>query len=111
MPSLFMGATAGSGFARLVAPAWGFSAVSPGAFGLVGMAAAFAAVARAPLTSILIVFEITGDYGLVLPLMVATAISTFLAGWVSIEVLHCQRFHCSNSHFPVLLVSPEDLLL
>jgi len=85
MPSLFMGATAGSGFARLVAPAWGFSAVSPGAFGLVGMAAAFAAVARAPLTSILIVFEITGDYGLVLPLMVATAISTFLAGWVKPE--------------------------
>lgn len=80
MPSLFIGATAGSGFARLVAPVWGLSALSPGAFGLVGMAASFAAVARAPLTSILIVFEITGDYGLVLPLMVATAISTFLAG-------------------------------
>jgi CIC family chloride channel protein len=85
MPSLFIGATAGSGFARLVAPAWGLSAVSPGAFGLVGMAAAFAAVARAPLTSILIVFEITGDYGLVLPLMVATAISTSLAGRVKPE--------------------------
>jgi CIC family chloride channel protein len=83
MPSLFMGATAGSGFAHLVAGS--FSAVSPGAFGLVGMAASFAAVARAPLTSILIVFEITGDYGLVLPLMIATAISTFLAGRVKAE--------------------------
>jgi CIC family chloride channel protein len=85
MPSLFIGATAGSGFARLVAPAWSLSAITPGAFGLVGMAASFAAVARAPLTSILIVFEITGDYGLVLPLMIATAISTFLAGRVKPE--------------------------
>jgi len=79
MPSLFIGATAGSGFARLVAPLWGWSSLQPGAFGLVGMAATFSAVARAPLTSILIVFEITGDYGLVLPLMIATAIGTVLA--------------------------------
>lgn len=85
MPSLFIGATAGSGFARLVSPLWGLSTVNPGAFGLVGMAATFAAVARAPLTSILIVFEITGDYGLVLPLMAATAISTILAGRVRPE--------------------------
>jgi CIC family chloride channel protein len=85
MPSLFIGATTGSAFARLVAPAWTFSEISPGAFGLVGMAAAFAAVARAPLTSILIVFEITGDYGLVLPLMIATAIATILAGRVRPE--------------------------
>jgi CIC family chloride channel protein len=49
------------------------------------MAATFSAVARAPLTSILIVFEITGDYGLVLPLMIATAISTILAGRVRPE--------------------------
>lgn len=83
MPSLFIGATAGSGFARLMEPL--VPNIQPGAFGLVGMAAAFSAVARAPLTSILIVFEITGDYGLVLPLMVATAISTILAGRVRPE--------------------------
>lgn len=79
MPSLFIGAMVGSGFAHLLAPVWGFSTLEPGAFGLVGMAALFAAVARAPLTSILIVFEITGDYGLVLPLMVATSIAVLLA--------------------------------
>lgn len=79
MPSLFIGAVTGSAFAQLLEGVWTFSEVSPGAFGLVGMAATFAAVARAPLTSILIVFEITGDYGLVLPLMVATATSTILA--------------------------------
>ena len=82
MPSLFIGATTGSAFAQLMSRVWTVSQISPGAFALVGMAAAFAAVARAPLTSILIVFEITGDYGLVLPLMVATATSTIVAGRV-----------------------------
>jgi CIC family chloride channel protein len=79
MPSLFIGATTGSGLAALLSNAWGWSDIQPGAFALVGMAATFSAVARAPLTSVLIVFEITGDYGLVLPLMIATAISTILA--------------------------------
>ncbi len=85
MPSLFIGAATGSGAALLFARVWSWSEVQPGAFALVGMAATFSAVARAPLTSILIVFEITGDYGLVLPLMIATAISTILAGVVRPE--------------------------
>ena len=80
MPSLFMGAALGTGFARLVQPIWG-SELQPGAFAVVGMAAMFAVVARAPLTSILIVFEITGarDYQLILPLMLAATLATFLA--------------------------------
>jgi len=79
MPSLFIGAVLGSAFTDVVAPFWSFSVLEPGAFAVVGMAATFAAVARAPLTSILIVFEITQDYGLVLPLMLATSLATFLA--------------------------------
>ena len=79
MPSLFLGAVLGTAFADLVAPVWTFSVLEPGGFAVVGMAATFAAVARAPLTSILIVFEITQDYGLVLPLMLATSLATFLA--------------------------------
>jgi len=85
MPSLFIGATTGFAFALLIEPIWGARAIQPGAFALVGMAATFSAVARAPLTSILIVFEVTGDYGLVLPLMVATVISTLLASRVRPE--------------------------
>ena len=85
MPSLFMGAAVGTGFARLVEPLWTATDLEPGAFAVVGMAAMFAVVARAPLTSILIVFEITGarDYGLILPLMLAATLGTFLA----------ERFH------------------
>lgn len=82
MPSLFMGAAVGTGFARLVAPFWtGSTPIDSGAFAVVGMAAMFAVVGRAPLTSILIVFEVTGarDYGLILPLMLTAVLGTFLA--------------------------------
>jgi CIC family chloride channel protein len=79
MPSLFIGAALGAGFAHIVDNSWSVSTIEPSAFAIVGMAATFAAVARAPLTSILIVFEITGDYGLVLPLMLAVTLATFLA--------------------------------
>ena len=82
MPSLFMGAAAGAGFAHLVQPFWGGNQeIVPGAFAVVGMAAMFAVVARAPLTSILIVFEVTGarEYELILPLMLAATLGTFLA--------------------------------
>ncbi len=77
-PSLFVGAVLGAGFYALVEPVWGLSDLRSGAFALVGMSAVFAAVARAPLTSILIVFEITQDYNLVLPLMLATTLATLL---------------------------------
>jgi CIC family chloride channel protein len=81
MPSLFMGAAVGAGFARMVQPVWTATEIDSGAFAVVGMAAMFAVVGRAPLTSILIVFEVTGarDYGLILPLMLAATLGTFLA--------------------------------
>jgi CIC family chloride channel protein len=53
--------------------------VSPGAFALVGMAAAFAAASHAPITSVLIVFELTRDYRMILPLMLACGVSVILA--------------------------------
>ena len=54
-------------------------AVNPGAYAIVGMAAVFAGAARAPITAILIVFEMSGDYKLILPLMLATVIATIVA--------------------------------
>ncbi|MEX0796123.1 MAG: chloride channel protein [Acidimicrobiia bacterium] len=84
MPSLFMGAAVGTAFARIFDPVFAFD-LEPGAFAVVGMAAMFAVVARAPLTAILIVFEITGarDYGLILPLMLTAVLGTFLADRLS----------------------------
>jgi CIC family chloride channel protein len=82
MPSLFMGAAVGAGFARLADGFWtGATSLQSGAFAVVGMAAMFAVVGRAPLTAILIVFEVTGarDYGLIVPLMLTATLATFLA--------------------------------
>lgn len=85
MPSLFIGAMVGTAFAKAVAPFWSVSALSTGSFAVVGMAAMFAAMGRAPLTAILLVFEITGtrEYGLILPLMLTAILATFLA-----ELIH-----------------------
>ena len=77
-PSLFTGAFLGDAFGRVVHlafPAW----TAPGAaYGLVGMAALFAAAAEAPMTAILIVFEMSNDYTIILPLMVCVVIATVL---------------------------------
>ena len=79
MPALVIGGAVGAGFAILIDPIWTFSRIDPGAFALVGMAAALAATARAPLTAVILVFELTGSYGLVLPLMLAAALGTLIA--------------------------------
>jgi chloride channel protein, CIC family len=78
-PMLFLGAALGGALGLVAVELFGAEAVDPGAFALVGMAAVFAAAARAPLTAILIVFELTGSYALVLPLMVAVGLATFVA--------------------------------
>jgi CIC family chloride channel protein len=74
-PSLFIGAMLGGLFMAVDQRVLGHADASVGAFAIVGMGAFFAAVIRAPITSILIIFEMTGNYRLVLPLMVANAIA------------------------------------
>jgi CIC family chloride channel protein len=78
-PSLFMGAMLGSAYGSGVHSLLPSLAAAPGAYGLVGMAAVFAAAARAPITAVLIIFELTGDYSIILPLMLATALATGVA--------------------------------
>jgi CIC family chloride channel protein len=78
-PSLFMGAMLGGAFgtlAHVAFPAW---TAGSGAYAMVGMAAFFAAAAKAPATSILILFEMTNDYRIMLPLMAATVGSVYLS--------------------------------
>ena len=75
-PSLFIGVMLGTAFGNLLAP---LSATTPPAYGLVGMAALFAATGHAPLTSVLTVFEMTRDYQMILPLMLACGVSTVMA--------------------------------
>ncbi len=79
-PSLFLGATAGGGFgialdALGLVPAGG----SPASYALVGMAAVVAGTTHAPLTAILILFELTNDYKVILPIMLAAVMATVVA--------------------------------
>ena len=78
-PALFMGAMLGAAFAMAVDLIFPGLALSPGAYALVGMAAVFAAAAHAPITAVLILFELTGDYRIILPLMITVVVATLLA--------------------------------
>ena len=78
-PSLFLGAMAGGAFGTLVHLFFPSVAVSPGAYAVVGMGAVVAATTHGPLQAILIIFEMTGDYKIILPLMITCIISGLVA--------------------------------
>ncbi len=78
-PSLFMGGMLGGAVGYIDVAVFHHPADSIGAFAVVGMGAVFAGTVRAPMTSILIIFEMTGGYGLVLPLMIANMSAFALA--------------------------------
>ncbi|HWN45159.1 MAG TPA: chloride channel protein [Thermoanaerobaculia bacterium] len=78
-PSLFFGALVGGAYGFSVHQLWPEIASSYGAYAAVGMAAIAAGTSHAPISAILIVFEFTGNYDLILPLMVASIISSFLS--------------------------------
>lgn len=77
-PSLYIGGMLG-GAVGVVTQAVLHSQTSPGAFALVGMGAVFAGVVRAPVTSIVMIFEMTNNYSIILPLMIANITSYALA--------------------------------
>ncbi|CAN5882021.1 chloride channel protein [soil metagenome] len=78
-PSLFIGAMLGGAFGVIDVEVLGHSHSSVGAFALVGMGAVFAGVVRAPITSVLIILEMTAGYGLTLPLMISNMAAYGLA--------------------------------
>lgn len=81
-PSLFMGAMLGGAFGALDARLFGHGDAALGAFALVGMGATFCGTIRAPMTSVLIIVELTSGYGLILPLMIANMSAYALARYL-----------------------------
>jgi CIC family chloride channel protein len=78
-PSLFLGAVAGGTFGNLVNYLFPRVTAGSGAYAMVGMGAVVAGATHAPITSILILFEMTNDYKIILPLMIACTIATIIA--------------------------------
>ena len=75
-PSLFVGAALGGAFGRIASIVFGPGLnADPAAFAIAGMAAMMTGVIRAPITAVLLLFELTNDYTLILPIMLVTAVS------------------------------------
>jgi CIC family chloride channel protein len=87
-PSLFMGAMLGVAYGDVLQRAFPGIVGPAGAYGLVGMGAVFAAAARAPMTAVIIIFELTGEYQIILPLMFAIALSAGISNLLSRDTIY-----------------------
>ena len=90
-PSLFVGAMLGESFGTVLHGVDPSFAPTPGAYALVGMGAVFAGAARTPLTAVIIMFELTGEYRIILPLMLAIALSVGLSKLISKDTIYTRK--------------------
>src|SRR5271157_736110 len=99
-PSLFLGAMLG-GVVGTVAQHFlpGYVA-SPGAYALVGMGTAFAGIVRAPMTSVVMIFEITRDYSVIVPLMISNLVSFFISSRFQHEPIYDVLARQDGIHLP-----------
>lgn len=99
-PSLFLGAMMGGavgGFAHLLLPDY---TGGVGAYALVGMGAAFAGIIRVPMTSVIMIFEITRDYTIIVPLMIANLVSYFISARLQPEAIYDALLHQDGVRLP-----------
>ncbi len=90
-PSLFLGAALGAAFGQTADAMFPTLGIAPGAYALVGMGALVAGASRAPITAVIILFELTGEYSIILPLLMAVAISTTLSTAMSRESIYTAK--------------------
>jgi len=90
-PGLFAGAMTGALFGEAVHAVAPASGGSVGAYALVGMGAVFAGAARAPITAVVILFELTGEYTIILPLMLAIVLATGVSHAVSADTVYTRK--------------------
>ena len=90
-PSLFAGAMLGGAFGTIVNNLFPEITAPMGAYALVGMAAVNSACTLAPLSAIIILFELTGEYGIILPLMFTVVLATFISRKLSAESIYTEK--------------------
>jgi CIC family chloride channel protein len=90
-PSLFMGATLGGAFGHVVHSFFPLITATPGAYALVGMGAVVAGTTRGPIAAIMIIFEMSGDYHIILPLMFACTIGLVVSALLSPESIYTMK--------------------
>lgn len=105
-PTLFVGAAFGVLFGELVHAQMPAHSASPSAYALVGMGSFLAGVTHAPLTAILMLFEMTRDYGIVLPLMLACVVAYYTARAIEPKSMYAPRLASQGPR--ATLARPED---
>ncbi|MDR7300909.1 chloride channel protein [Haloactinomyces albus] len=90
-PSLFIGAMGGTAFGMVAHELLPGMAGSPGTYGLIGMGAAFAGATRAPITGVIVLFELTGQYSIILPLMLAVVVATLVSRTISSDTVYTAK--------------------
>jgi CIC family chloride channel protein len=90
-PSLFIGAMGGTAFGIVVAHLFPAATAAPGMYGLIGMGAAFAGATRAAITAVIILFELTGEYTIILPLMLAIVTATVVSTVLSHDTIYTRK--------------------
>jgi len=99
-PSLYIGGMLGGAVGVGAQHLLGNPATQPGAFALVGMGAVFAGIVRAPVTSIIIIFEMTNNYSIILPLMIANITSYLVASEISPTPIYDALLEQDGIHIP-----------
>jgi CIC family chloride channel protein len=87
-PSLFVGAMIGGTVGSIAHSLLPHVTANPGAYALVGMGTAFAGIVRTPLTSVIMIFEMTRDYSIIVPLMISNLISFFISQQLQREPIY-----------------------
>jgi CIC family chloride channel protein len=99
-PSLFLGAMLGGVVGTVAQHFLPDYVASPGAYALVGMGTAFAGIVRAPMTSVVMIFEITRDYAVIVPLMISSLVSFFISQRFQEEPIYEVLAHQDGIHLP-----------
>jgi len=99
-PALLLGSMLGGAIGTVAHHFLPGYTASPGAYALVGMGALFAGIVRAPMTSVLMIFEMTHDYAVIVPLMIANLTSLFIASRLQKEPIYEALAHQDGIHLP-----------
>jgi chloride channel protein, CIC family len=99
-PSLYIGAMAGGAVGMMVQRFAPFPAAAPGAYALVGMGTLFAGIIRAPMTSVFMIFEITQDYQILVPLMLANMLSFIISSRLQAAPVYHALLAQDGIHLP-----------
>ncbi|HKV62430.1 MAG TPA: chloride channel protein [Candidatus Acidoferrum sp.] len=99
-PSLFLGAMLGAIVGNVAHGVFPNYVAAPGAYALVGMGTAFAGIVRAPMTSVVMIFEITRDYAVIVPLMISNLVSFFISARFQKQPIYEVLAHQDGIHLP-----------